>query len=290
MELTQILNTLRRVKILVAAVAVVALLAAISTSYSITSSGLVSKSHAYGAAQTQILIDSPRSSLIDLSQETAALASRAAVYAQFMRSNAVKAYIGRAVGIRGDAIATSGPFTTAGGTQNIPRPSEARSNEVAAEAQQYRLVFDYQQDLPIVSVYAQAPTAESAIRLASGTVTGVQTYIDKLENQTHVPANAKTVVRELGSPDGGWVTAGVNPIMMVLAFIAVMIFGCFAIVLFMGFRQRRLERAVLEFEEEPEDAGSEPVSGLDLDLDLDGEIEFGNPAPLKPVKAASSRR
>jgi capsular polysaccharide biosynthesis protein len=282
MELTQILNTLRRVKILVAAVAVVAVLAAISTSYSITTSGLVSKSHAYGAAQTQILIDSPRSSLIDLSQETAALASRAAVYAQFMRSNAVKAYIGRAVGISGDGIATSGPFTTAGGTQNIPRPSEARSNEVAAEQQQYRLVFDYQQDLPIVSVYAQAPTADMAIKLASGTVTGVQAYIAKLESQTHVPANAKTVVRELGSPDGGWVSAGVNPIMMVLAFIAVMILGCFAIVLFMGFRQRRVERVVLEDYEDDEPVASE--------LDLEDELEFGNPAPLKPLRVGSSRR
>jgi hypothetical protein len=281
MELAQILNTLRRVKILVAAVGAVAVLAAISTSYSITSSGLVSKSHAYGAAQTQILIDSPRSSLIDLSQETAALASRAAVYAQFMRSNAVKAYIGRAVGISGDAIATSGPFTTAGGTQNIPRPSEARSNEVAAEQQQYRLVFDYQQDLPIVSVYAQAPTATAAVRLASGTVTGVQSYIAKLESQTHVPANAKTVVRELGSPDGGWVSAGVNPIMMVLAFIAVMIAGCFAIVLFMGARQRRMERATLdEFEDAP----------VAEELDVEDELEFGNPAPLKPVRVGSSRR
>lgn len=281
MELAQILNILRRVKILVFAVGAVAVLAAISTSYSITSSGLVSKSHAYGAAQTQILIDSPRSSLIDLSQETAALASRAAVYAQFMRSNAVKTYIGREVGIPGAAIATSGPFTTAGGTQNIPRPSEARSGEVAAEAQQYRLVFDYQQDLPIVSVYAQAPTADKAIQLASGTVTGVQAYIAQLEDQTHVPANAKTVVRELGSPDGGWVTAGVNPIMMVLAFLAVMILGCFAIVLLMGFRQRRVEPAGIDaYDDEPAAAG----------LELEDELEFGDPAPLKPLKVGSSRR
>jgi hypothetical protein len=283
MELSQILNTLSRVKLLVAAVAAVAVLAAISTSYRITTGGLVSRSHAYGAAQTQVLIDSPRSSLIDLSQETAALASRAAVYAEFMRSNAVKAYIGRAVHVPAAAIVTSGPFTAAGGTQNIPRPSEARSNEVRTEQDQYRLVFDYQQDLPMVSVYAQAPTAQGAIRLARGTVTGVQAYIADLERQTHVPANAKTQVRELGSPDGGWVTAGVNPIMMVLAFVAVMIAGCFAIVMLAGMRERaHARRPVAETGDELFDDAEE--------LDLDEELGFGRPAPLSPIRLGSTHR
>ena len=153
--------------------------------------GSTKRSHQFGAAQSQILIDSPRSSLVDLTQETPPLATRAAVYTQFMRSNAVKEAISKASGIPADLIVAQGPYTTAGGSQNLPRPSEARANEVRSEKRGYRLVFDYQQDLPIVSIYAQAPTAKSAIALAAGTVAGVRSYISQLERQQKVPASAQ---------------------------------------------------------------------------------------------------
>ncbi len=125
------------------------------------------RSYVYGAAQTQILIDCPRCSLLDLNQETAPLATRAAVYAAFMRSNADHRRDRQETGASPATGHAQGPFTTAGGTQNIPRPARRAPTRCAARADTYRLVFDDQQDLPIVSVYAQAPTAEAAIRLAN---------------------------------------------------------------------------------------------------------------------------
>ena len=142
-----------------------------------------------------------------------------------MRSNAVKEAISDATGIPADSIVAQGPYTTAGGSQNLPRPSEARANEVRGEKDGYRLVFDYQQDLPIVSIYAQAPSAKSAIRLAAGTVEGVRTYISRLEREQNVPAHAQTQIRELGAAEGGTVNAGADPIMAVLAFVGISIAG-----------------------------------------------------------------
>jgi capsular polysaccharide biosynthesis protein len=253
MELAQILRTLLSHKWLLVPVAILGVIAAISTSYRITRSGLEKRSFEFGAAQTQVLVDSPRSSLIDLTQETPPLATRAAVYAQFMRSNVVKQEIAKEVGVPADRIVAQGPFTTAGGTQNIPRPSEARSNEIRGERNRYRLVFDYTQDLPIISIYAQAPTAAEAIKLANGTVSGVRRYVASLEKQQDVPEGARTQIRELGAADGGVVNAGVNKIMMVLAFIAVMIAGCTLIVVVVSMR-RGFQRAadVWRAEEEAE--------------------------------------
>ena len=225
MELAQIIKTLWDQRVAVVMVLLLAFLAAVSTVYRIGTDGLTKRSHQFGAAQSQILIDSPRSSLVDLTQETATLATRAAVYTQFMRSNAVKEAISKATGIPADAIVAQGPYTTAGGSQNIPRPSEARANEVRGEKDGYRLVFDYQQDLPIVSIYAQAPDAKSAIRLAAGTVEGVRTYVAKLEREQNVPPSAQTQIRELGAAEGGTVNAGADPIMAILAFVGVTIAG-----------------------------------------------------------------
>ena len=225
MELAQIIKTLWDQRIAVVAVLLVAFLAGVSTVYRIGTGGLTKRSHQFGAAQSQILIDSPRSSLVDLTQETPPLATRAAVYTQFMRSNAVKEAISKATGIPADLIVAQGPYTTAGGSQNLPRPSEARANEVRSEKRGYRLVFDYQQDLPIVSIYAQAPTAKAAIQLAAGTVAGVRAYISQLEREQNVPASAQTQIRELGSAEGGTVNSGADPIMAVLAFVGIVIAG-----------------------------------------------------------------
>ena len=142
-----------------------------------------------------------------------------------MRSNAVKEAISKATGIPADAIVAQGPYTTAGGSQNIPRPSEARANEVRGEDQVDRLVFDYQQDLLIVSIYAQAPDAKSAIRLAAGTVEGVRTYVAKLEREQNVPLERADADPRARFAEGGTVNAGADPIMAILAFVGVTIAG-----------------------------------------------------------------
>jgi capsular polysaccharide biosynthesis protein len=248
MEFAQLLKTLWDRKAALAVIVALAFAVAVMMMFHVSTHGLKSKSYAYGAAQQQIMIDSPRSSLIDLSQDGAPLASRAAVYAEFMRSNAVVQAIAKRMGVPAASIVAQGPFTTADGTQGIPRPAPARANEVRGEAVQYRLTFDYQQDLPIVSIYAQAPDGASATRLANAAVAGVTDYIHALEQQTNVPAHDQTTVRALGAPVGGTVTAGAKPLMAVLAFIAVFVFGCVLLIAFVSLarmlRQISMEESV----------------------------------------------
>jgi hypothetical protein len=244
-ELAQILRILWARKVWLAIVFVVACLAALSTGYQIGLGTFKARSHSYGAAKAQFLVDSPRSSLADLTQNTESLASRAQLYTQYMRSNDVTVEIAQEAGVDPNRIVTEGPYTTAGGTQNIPRPPVVRSNEVRGEPQIYRLVFDAQLGLPIVSIYAQAPTAEEAIKLADASVTGIQRAISKLEAEEFIPQSDRTEIRELGPAVGGTVNPGVDPIIAGLAFIATFILGCGIIVavvtLKRGFRSLRLE-------------------------------------------------
>ena len=269
MELVEILRALWERKLALAAAVAFALLAALATVYHLPS--MQKRSYEFGAAQAQILVDSPRSSLIDLTQETPPLAQRAAVYAQFMRSNAVKVAIAKEVGVPATSIVTEGPYTAAGGTQNIPRPATTRANELRGEGKLYRLVFDYQPDLPVVSIYAQAPTAAGAIKLASGTVKGVGAYISGLEAEQAVPAHAQTHIRELGPAEGGTVNSGVDPMVTLLAFLAALIAGCGAIIGYIALR-RGFRRSAAEHAGDQGDQGEAvmPVfDGHDLAFDLD---------------------
>jgi hypothetical protein len=231
------------------------------TMFHVSPSGVEKRSYVYGSAQTQILIDSPRSSLLDLNQETGPLATRAAVYAAFMRSNAITDSIAKEMGVQPGQVVAQGPFTTAGGTQNIPRPAEARSNEVRGEADTYRLVFDAQQDLPIITVYAQAPSGELAIKLANATVKATQDYVDNQETSVNVPAAAKTSIRELGPATGGDVQAGEKPLLAFMAMIATFILGCVLVVAITGLRRSfsKLGTELRDPEPEPDDDSIGPA-------------------------------
>jgi capsular polysaccharide biosynthesis protein len=255
MELAQIIKILWDRKGLLLLIALVALAAGFMTMFHVSPSGVSKRSYVYGSAQTQILIDSPRSSLLDLNQETGPLATRAAVYAAFMRSNAITDAIAKEMGVQPGQVVAQGPFTTAGGTQNIPRPAEARANEVRGEADTYRLVFDAQQDLPIVTVYSQAPTGELAIKLANATVKATRDYVDNQETSVNVPAAAKTSIRELGPATGGDVQAGEKPLLAFMAVLAVFILGCVLVVAFTGLRRSysKLGRELRDPDPEPED-------------------------------------
>lgn len=287
MELAQIIKILWDRKGLLLLIVLLAVAAGFMTMFHVSPSGVSKRSYVYGSAQTQILIDSPRSSLLDLNQETGPLATRAAVYAAFMRSNAITDAISKQMGLPPGQVIAQGPFTTAGGTQNIPRPAEARASEVRGEGDSYRLVFDYQQDLPIVTVYAQAPTGELAIKLADATVSAVRDYVGNQENAGNVPAAAKTEIRELGPATGGDVQSGEKPLLALMAMLAVFILGCVAVVAFTGLRRSfsKLSAEVRAPDPEPEDGALGPPApasvapdGPELFLPPDPEQDDERPA------------
>ena len=89
MELAQIVKILWDRKVWIAVAFAFACLAAVWTGYRIGPDGIHARSHSYGAAQTQFLVDSPRSSLVDITSDTDSLSRQAQLYTQFMRSNEV---------------------------------------------------------------------------------------------------------------------------------------------------------------------------------------------------------
>ncbi len=265
MELAQILRTLRRRKLALTFVILLAVLAALATGYHLSpgSPYLKTRSVASGEATTQILIDSPQSAIADLKQDTAPLVTRATVFAQFMTSSTIRDGISSATGIPARLITAQGPFSGAGETQNVVAPSEARGGQVKAETAQYRLTFVAQEQLPLVSVYANAPTAAEAAKLANGVFTAVNAYVDQVANADETNPEHRVTVRQLGSAGAATVHKGGSKPLMVMAFLAVMIFGTLIIIMVAAIRQRgaAVDGAVEEHLVDPRPYATEPGPG-----------------------------
>lgn len=231
MDLAHILRELLRLRRWVAAAAAVALLAAVATVYkvSVLPPSVTSRSIEFGAASTQVIVDTPDSSVAVLDGSLENLSARAMVYGRVMTSNPVLDAIGREAGIPSQTIAAEGPDTP-----NVPQSAnesktEARGNELLGEAQPHRLLFSVEPELPLIEISAQAPSGEAAISLANGAATGFQKYVEQLQNQQRVKPNRRVKIRQLGRATGGMVNEGASSAAAVMAFVGVLVVGCIVV-------------------------------------------------------------
>jgi hypothetical protein len=240
MAFVETIRQLWQRKLLVGLVLVLAIAAAIFSAYRVSSDGLEKRSLAIAAASSQILVDSPDSTLVQGAELNTfdALATRAKIYGQYLASLAARQEIAKRAGVPAQTIATSGPFSSATG-QNAysSQPSEERAGELLQEGAPNRLVFTAQEAVPILTVDAQAATTETALALASASFATLRNYVHSLEADG-APVRHGVTVRELGAPEGGTLGGSNNLILMVLAFLLVFGLGCAAILLVPSFAQR----------------------------------------------------
>lgn len=234
MEFVEILSTLRRRWIATALVVVLAAgaAAAVRTSTHNTTSG---------AATVQLLVDSPSSALANLSENPAPLISRGGVLAQVATSQAVIGSIAKAAGVPEGQITAQGPYSGAAESQNAITPAEARSNQIVAEKQIYRLSFVPQQNEPVITATVQAPTTDGAAKIASAIYPGIESYISTIQLEGKTPERDRVTIRQLGPAQAGAVTSGSRGTLTVAGFLGVLIAGLLAILGFEALRRRDRE-------------------------------------------------
>lgn len=226
MDLAHILRELWKRKALVVCAAVVAFAIAIMTTFrvSLLPPSIEKKDRQVGAAATQILVDSPKSPVADLRRDFEAAEDRAAVYGPLMSSEPVKKEIARRVGISPDQIITGGVSPES----NDPA-EETRANQIVGEDGQYRLRVTTPSETPLLSIAAQGPSAEEAIKLANAAAVGLRDYIDGLQVEQAVPEQRRVKVRQLGTAVGGIISSGTNVAIGMLAFVALLTGFCLLI-------------------------------------------------------------
>ena len=253
MEPVQVIRQLWSRKLLVGLVIVIAALAAIFSTYRISVSppGLHSRALTVGAASSQILVDSPKSALVDgaSSGTFEALSTRAKIYGEYLSSLAARKQIAKLAGVPAASISSSGPFSSATGQNNYEnQSSEDRANEILQEGAQSRLVFTGQEGVPILTVDAQAATAARAVDLANASFIALKKYVNSLSVDGEDVKRGVTV-RELGAPEGGTIGSGNDVVLMALAFLAILVLGCAAILVVPRFTQRWRALSQVEHDE-----------------------------------------
>ncbi len=249
MELARTLRALWKRRRLVGLGAVVAAILAFLSVYTVSlfPPQATSRTNVFATASTQILIDTPNSAFADISDELLPLETRASVFARFLASPAAVTLIAEEAGVPADAIEAQGPYDL-----NLPviqqePTAEKRSTQIIGEGAVYRLRFDNNPVLPIVAVFAQAPTKEEALNLANAVPRALGTYVLRLQAQQHTPAAKRVVVRKLGEATGGVVNEGANIQIAALVFFVVLGIWCLLLVpgqtIVRGWREAGLEEA-----------------------------------------------
>lgn len=234
MDFAQVLRELWLRRGWVALGAAIALIAGLATAYriSVFPPSLDEKTLSIGAADTQILIDSPQSALTDLGRDFRPLADRASVYARFMTSRPVQRAIAREVGIDESQLFVNAPPTGDQTREQREPSSEERDNELLGENLGFRLNFSAQPGLPTVTISAQAARVEDAIRLANAGAIGFEKYVEAVQERQRVPAERRVTIRQLGSATGGVVAEDVNEPLAILTFAGAFIAWCLLVLLF----------------------------------------------------------
>jgi hypothetical protein len=255
MEIVGFVRTLLQRKLVLGILLAVATLAAFMTAFRVGPDGVERRSVAVGAATSQILVDSAESTLVEGAgtDQIAALGTRARVYAQYLSSRDAVNQIADELGVNPLLITAHGPFSEGTGIQDYDQQgAESRARDLVDEGKEYRLVFEAQEDVPIITVYATGPETKQALALAQASFNVLKTYITRLKveakkaelnapppkvpvSASSVPLVENIVVRELGAPEGGLVGGSADKVLMVLAFLVVFGLGCLVLAAGSGF-------------------------------------------------------
>lgn len=286
MEIVEFVRTLLQRKLVLGILLALATLAALMTAFRISPDGVERRSVAVGAATSQILVDSAESTLVEGAgtDQIAALGTRARVYAQYLSSRDAVNQIADEIGVDPLLISAHGPFSEGTGIQDYDQQgAESRARDLTEEGKEYRLVFEAQEDVPIITVYATGPATRQALDLAQASFNVLERYIARLKVEANkaernapapefatsassVPLVENIVVRQLGAPEGGLVGGSADLVLMVLAFLAVFGIGCLVVAAGAGFMRHwrlagEMERIGAEADswlEEPPAAAAPP--------------------------------
>ena len=226
LDLAYILRELSRHRRWLALGVVLALVVGTTTAYRPTLSppGLQDKSFQVGAATTSVVIDSERSTIIDLAGALAPLVERAQTYARYGASAPVRDLIARKVDIPPEALVAS---ATGGGEAG----SERRAVELVEEEQSYRVAFAAVEGQPLIDIRTQAPGGGEAVELANMAAASLSEHIQGQQDRQNLPSARRVAVRQIGAAEGGVFNSGVNLTTAILASIATFVGFCLLVLL-----------------------------------------------------------
>jgi hypothetical protein len=208
---------------------------------------LSSRSLGLGAAKAKVLIytstvgSAPTTVSPGTPSDTYLAAQLALQYDLYLQSDEATSIIGAELGLHGRSVAATGPFTLLLGRQSL-RAARSQPADPQRVNHSYRLLLDVDGANPILTIYAQAPSARAAIALVDAARTLLLRHVANQETATARDRGEAAIVRPLGPTTGGLVDPGAQWQLMAFVFALVLALGGS---LLCALRQRR-RRALVE--------------------------------------------
>jgi hypothetical protein len=246
------LRTLLRHRVLLAIGVLVATFVCLLISFQLPN--LKSRNYKIGVATASILVDTPRSQVVDVNPlGINSVAATANLLAVVMTQGGVKASIAKNAGLQPSKLSTIS--ASAAGPQTSVPDSVAR-DPGAGILITNTLTNAAGNQLPVISIEAKAADANAAARLANAASSGLLGYLSSTAAAERIPQQARLRVTSMGAAEAQEETRGPSPILAV--FVGFLVFGAFAGAI-LGFSAlARAYRQLDALEQEEGDDGDAP--------------------------------
>lgn len=216
---------------------VLAILGALLVSYRVSLGippQLESRQYSAGVAEAEVLVDSPKSQVVDLgggeSEDEAesaqidllGLTTRARLLASLMSSSPLKDNVASAAGIRPDKLIVVGPA----GEETAPRATTGTTVALGDRAANVITLY-VDETLPIIVIQVEAPEAATASRLAAAAVSELPAYLDTVAAAENVPDARQLVIEPLGPAASSEIAKG--PGQLAAIFVGILILGAWCL-------------------------------------------------------------
>ena len=196
--------------------------------------GLKSRGAGIATAQTQVVVDTPYSAVLDLRQPTDdvdGLKNRAVLIGTLMSSADVRGDIARRAGIPAERLQVVAPRTPEQPRAVQPASDKPGPGDLLKSTNQYRLDVQANPTIPLLTIDAQAPTAQASQRLANAGVSGLRDYLRGLAASDGAPNGLQVRLRQLGAAKGSLINPGVQLQVAIVVFVLVFPLSCLAAIL-----------------------------------------------------------
>ena len=233
MKLGKRMWTMWQLKPWLAASAVLALVVAVwsVSSISLVPPGLHSRDLKMATATTHVVVDTPKSSVLDLRQNTydfQALTQRAVLLGNVMSNGPVRAAIATQAHVPVGALQIAPPLTPKQPRAAVGTGPQPSVSDIARSTKQYKLSIEANPTVPVLDIYAQAPDATTAAALANGSVVALHQYLAQLATTQQTPARDQIRLLALGSATGKVINNGIDFQVAIVVFLLTFAIACAA--------------------------------------------------------------
>jgi hypothetical protein len=132
--------------------------------------------------------------------------------------------------------------------QPTPQPGSYNNSvrSLARSTHQFRISVEVNPTVPMLDIYAQAPTASTAAVLANGAVTALRGYLAHLAEVQGTPPADQIRILQLGQAKGDVINQGISWQIALLVFIVTFGLACASVIFISRVRQGWRSAAVSE--------------------------------------------